>query len=894
MIQPPCGVETKAKEYSIYPISYPQACREAGRRPSVPKVFVDAAAGWNRQVKPRQGCRSAWWRGGAAFILLVAALTGCIPSSDAPPGPNRAADLASLEVTSGGEKVSISPAFNPDVTNYTVQVGGATESIEVKTTVADARATIRINNQITLSGQAQTIALSPGSNTITIAVSAPGADKVYTLVATRGTNANLANLVLSPGGLAEVFDPQVFSYTATVGNQTTSIQVVATAADNSATIRVNGQLVQSGQAATVGGLIVGPNIVTVVVTALDNSTNSYTVTVTRSASSIADLTSLEVTSGAQQLLTNFTPATLSYTTTPVPFSVTSVNVRAVLADTTGALTVNNQVVQSGETIGVGLPTAGGNNTITVVVTAQSGATKTYTVIVPRAAPSNNATLTNLTATPPGGTIAGFSPNVTNYVLNVSNSTTSVAFVATPAPAASVSYIYLGQTTPGNSFTASNLPVGNSVVTIQVVAEAGNSMPYQVTINRSASNNADLSNLEAFAGASASGPNLISGFNSAVTSYTVTIPFTVDQVTVRATKADQNATVSINGQNVSVLTVGGLSVGLNQNVFSIVVTPQSGPAKNYLVSVNRQAASSDNNLSDLDVYQGSSVTPANLRTLTPSFSPGQTNYTASVQNGFSQVHIVAIRPSTATMTIDGQSVSGNSLTVSGLQPLVPRKIDIVVTAQNGSPKTYSVTVTREGSSNANLSNLTFTAGPLVPVFNPNTTNYTVDALNNIANTSVTATAAVGATITINDSAVTSGSPFGPIPLSLGPNPVNIVVRAQDTVTTKSYSVSVVRRLLSGLQVFAGAAAVPPSLPLTPSFPDLSNSHSSSVGSAVSQVTIVVTKDSSATLSINNLSSPTGQATVNLGLADTVTAIPITAQSGSITENYTISITRRTTP
>ena len=76
------------------------------------------------------------------------------------------------------------------------------------------------------------------------------------------------------------------------------------------------------------------------------------------------------------------------------------------------------------------------------------------------------------------------------------------------------------------------------------------------------------------------------------------------------------------------------------------------------------------------------------------------------------------------------------------------------------KVYTVTVTRAApaSNNADLSDLTATAGPLSPAFAPATTSYTVNTPFSTTSTTVTPTAAdAGATITVNAVPVASGSP-----------------------------------------------------------------------------------------------------------------------------------------
>lgn len=92
----------------------------------------------------------------------------------------------------------------------------------------------------------------------------------------------LTNLTLSAGALSPLFASGTPSYTATVGNGVAALTVTPSAADAAAAIKVNGASVPSGLASPALPLIVGTNVVTTVVTSPDrNTTNTYTVAITR-------------------------------------------------------------------------------------------------------------------------------------------------------------------------------------------------------------------------------------------------------------------------------------------------------------------------------------------------------------------------------------------------------------------------------------------------------------------------------------------------------------------------------------------------------------------------------------------------------------------------------------
>ncbi|MHB8916827.1 MAG: S-layer homology domain-containing protein, partial [Desulfocucumaceae bacterium] len=106
----------------------------------------------------------------------------------------------------------------------------------------------------------------------------------------------------------------------------------------------------------------------------------YNVTVNRAApSGNADLSTLTVSQGTLDPV--FVAGTTAYTVN-VANSVTSIDVTATLADAGAAMTVNDQAQASGQAKAVSLNVGG--NPVTIVVVAQDGTSKAYTVTVLRA------------------------------------------------------------------------------------------------------------------------------------------------------------------------------------------------------------------------------------------------------------------------------------------------------------------------------------------------------------------------------------------------------------------------------------------------------------------------------------------------------------------------------
>lgn len=103
----------------------------------------------------------------------------------------------------------------------------------------------------------------------------------------------------------------------------------------------------------------------------------------------------------------------------------------------------------------------------------------------------------------------------------------------------------------------------------------------------------------------------------------------------------------------------------------------------------------------------------------------------------------------------------------------------------------------GSKNADLSDLSLSAGSLTPAFDPAVTTFSTEVPNAISSLRVTPTKAeTNASISVgfqygNSSVVASGSASDPLPLNAGVNHVEVVVTAQNGKTRKTYNLTVTR-------------------------------------------------------------------------------------------------------
>ncbi|WP_429126125.1 cadherin-like beta sandwich domain-containing protein [Ensifer sp. 4252] len=787
------------------------------------------------------------------------------------------ANLSGLALSNG----TLSPSFASGTTSYTAAVPNATSSLAITPDVSDATATVTVNGVTVTSGIASgALPLAVGANTLTTIVAAQDGitTKTYTITVTRAeppsTNANLSGLGLSSGTLTPAFASATTSYAASVPNATTSLTVTPDVSDATATVTVNGVAVTSGAASGAIALAVGANTVTTVVTAEDGTTTkTYTVTVTRAASADANLSSLVMSSGT--LSPVFASGTASYTAA-VSNSTASLTVRPTASDANATITVNNTTVASGATSGP-ISLNVGSNTLTIVVTAQDGTTtETYTVTVTRAA-SSNADLDSMVLSD-GALSPSFAAATTSYTASVPNATSSLTVTSVIGHSGATLTVNGDPVASNAASGVISLAVGSNTVTAVVTAEDRTTVKtYTVTVTRAPSANADLSGLSLSAG------TLSPVFASGMTSYTATVPNATASLTATPTVSDATATVTVNGAAVaSGAASGPITLAVGTNVVTAAVTAQDGTSKTYTVTVTR-APSANADLSSLSLSAG---------TLSPAFASGTTTYTSSVPNATTSVTVTPdVSDATATIMVNGGVVASGAASSTIALAVGANVVTTVVTAQDGTTvNTYTVTVTRAGSANSDLSGLSLSAGTLSPAFASGTTSYSASVPN--ATTSLTVTPDVSdttATVTVNGATVASGVASGSIPLAVGPNALTTVVTAEDG-TTKTYTVTVTRAAsanadLSGLSLSSGT--------LSPVFSSGTTAYTASVPNTTASLTVTPTaSDATATITVNGTTVASGAASGSIVLAvgtNVVTTV-VTAEDGTTQSSYALTVTR----
>lgn len=221
--------------------------------------------------------------------------------------------------------------------------------------------------------------------------------------------------------------------------------------------------------------------------------------------------------------------------------------------------------------------------------------------------------------------------------------------------------------------------------------------------------------------------------------------------------------------------------------TVSVVAQDGSAGTYTVTVTR-AASNNADLSGLSLLDSTHASPASLA-MNQGFSSSTLTYTANVANTVSQVDVVpTIDHHLASMAVNGAATASGTATTLSLTEGGTTTATIVIVSQIGTSKTYTVSVARAASSNADLANLVPSMGTLNPSFTANTASYSMSftstGASSIEFTPTTDHAL--ATVEVSGLAVASGSASQTLPVTAGTQSVTVRVTAQSGVT-KDYTV-----------------------------------------------------------------------------------------------------------
>ena len=688
------------------------------------------------------------------------------------------------------------------------------------------------------------------------------------------TDATLSGLTLSDVNFG-TFASSTTSYSAQVANSVSQTTVTPTKNHSGASyvIKLDGVTDTDG----VISLSVGSNVITVEVTAEDGQTSrTYTVTLTRLASIQQEST--DATLSALTLsgidFGTFRSGMTSYSA-HVANSVRQTTVRPTVNDSGASYVIKlGGVTDADGTVSLAV----GANVITVEVTAEDGSTtQTYRVTVTRAEPpSTDATLKGLTLSEVDFGI--FDSTTTSYSTQVANSLSQTTVTPVVNDSGASRIIKIGGVTDSDGTVP--LAVGSNVITVEVTAEDDSTtQTYTVTVTRAEPPSTDAT----LKGLTLSDVNF-GTFSSATTSYTAQVANSVTQTTVTPTVNDSGASHIIKIGGVTDAD-GKVSLSVGTSVITVVVTAEDGvTTRTYTVTVTRAESSTSEKSSD-----------ATLKSLALSgidfgtFDSTTTSYSTQVSNSVSQTIVTpaANAPGASyVIKLGGVIIADGKVSLD----VGNNVITVDVAAEDGeTTKTYTITVTRTEppSTDATLSTLTL-SDVNFGTFVSGTRAYTASVANSVSRTKVIPSVNhSGASFVIKLGGVTDAD--GTVALAVGANVITVDVTAQDRQTTRTYIITVTR------SASLSSDATLRSLTLSDidfgTFDSSSRSYSAQVANSVARTTVRPTlNDSDATYVIKLGGVTDTDGTVSLSVGSNVITIVVTAQDGSTTRTYTVTVTR----
>ena len=432
----------------------------------------------------------------------------------------------------------------------------------------------------------------------------------------------------------------------------------------------------------------GNNPVTITVTAEDGTTKSYTINITRELSKDTTIEDITITGKGENpdddieiiIPGGFTPENASYTLDPVPYKINKLDLNII--PTEGATVV----IKKNGSISDGSLDVGDNTFILEVTSQDNTQTGQYTINVRRK--SNDSKITSLTSSV--GTVK--TTNTNEYTIDVPSGTNTVDLTTVLShPDAKII----------SPSSLTNIDV-TSDITITVQAEDTSveyNTTYTVKFNILESTNNYLGNLTVSEGV------LTPGFDKEVNNYTVSVGKDIEKITITATPEDAASDVSGD--------TGEQTLKPGENTFNIIVTSESGEENTYTVVVTKEKKT-DNTLSDITI-DGTTI---------PGFDPSNPTYEITLPEGETTIEVGATPTPGSGATVSGTG----SHTVSPGDTIV-----ITVTAEDGSEKTYTITVKAPDPNNVTLDTLSVDGYTIDPTFNKDTLNYTIKGVDETTNT-----------------------------------------------------------------------------------------------------------------------------------------------------------------
>lgn len=595
--------------------------------------------------------------------------------------------LSSLTASVG----NLNPVFDALTTFYKLDVPYTSDSMSFTPTAEDSTAVIKVNGTVVPSGQAYDIPLSVGDNSVSISLENSGATKQYNIVVNRhipGTdNINIKKIT----GISnfDSSEPSCDFYVSHwVGENKYGVTPILE--DSRATFTINGVTYNSGS------LVMLPSKRGTVTTTNMTVTSSDGTKTANYALNLNHLKTEDTRTGVDNITFNkgtlspsFSKDVFNYTLTGLNYSDTTVNVNTLVENLAAKVYINGSKFSGNAVNPITLKP--GANTITVQgVTEDSGVlgqAYTITVDLPTAASTDN-TLSSLSTSPVD--ITNFSPDTTSYTVNVPSNTTVAEINATASSPAAILRMNGTQVADKGTMTVP-LNFGTTTYKINVTSESKAQKTYTINFVRSNEGLSTDNNLSRIHITDLSENPIDFGFSSDTTNYSQIIDYSIDKIIIGATPANENATVSINGEYSNATSEITTAIKPGSNKLQFIVTSESGAVKKYTVELIRYSPSlsTDATLSSLKIVDGNNFIPLN-------FDPNTTTYTITLPNNLtSWINFTpALSDSNALVSFMGEDMYPGSTTSPQYVKTGTNTYKFDVTAEDGVTKqTYTVIIVK---------------------------------------------------------------------------------------------------------------------------------------------------------------------------------------------------------
>ena len=606
---------------------------------------------------------------------------------------------------------SFTIAAFPNKTGNTVEINGVdvtSKSSKMSDPISfsgtQITATIKITDKDTGESQTYTVTIDPKKrDTKTLAS--------ITFTNPSGTPSTVMAPVLTPTFSSSVTTGYTVKYDGSLSQL--NVAPVVTSGAGIKGFKVNGAAV-TGSSVNVP---VAGNTVTVTVIAEDDSEQDYTFTLSPLTTN-TNITSVALLGGGLTTLTAPSVDNTNHTITgTIPYAYTDFTLKITPSKSGNKVFVNG--VDTGTSLTSGItPVVDPDTTMTVkIVDFETGAEQDYAVTITKAAPSSAKDVTAVTlqygstmytVTKSGDTFTNVGDKlpynattaiITATITGVKYDVTASGVAGTPNYGSGVAVTYTLESTL-------DLSKDTFVADITAYDEGGNPKVYTFTIVRDHADVDSTLDLTSVSFSDEDGNTYTPTYDATNKEWKIELPYKADNLKVNVRPNSTKATLTIDGTSAPagydrVITVGTSSTktAIPESTHPIVVKAEDTTTTTYNVKVSRKAAETDNTASSIVVDNVTKATNdiATVQGDGVTYDFGELSYdtneilvkvTAAGQLSTVKINGTDQTSSTRTFTFTKTLPNdGSAQTIS---------IPVVITAEDGTPKTYTISGTRKAA------------------------------------------------------------------------------------------------------------------------------------------------------------------------------------------------------